>query len=322
MLFRSLIRNFELCSKFLDKPSETSFVVLSLDNFKSKTSFYLELFSLIRNSELRSKLLSFGKSKLKTSFYLLFRSLIRNFVLEINAFVMQLSLVILSAIAPVAVLLWYIIKKDSAQPEPAKWLIRAFCYGMLSVLLSLIFTAPATMLGASISSEQYTSVLYAFGDAFALAAVPEEVAKFTLLWLLLCKNPFFDENFDGIVYAVCVGMGFAGVENVMYLLGGLENGLWISIGVTRALFAVPGHFLFAVLMGYYYSIWHFNIDRSIKTGIMILAAPILAHGIYDGILFSLHMNAFFSAVGMIAFLYFFNKLRNVGKEKISRLMGG
>ena len=253
---------------------------------------------------------------------MLFRSLIRNFVLGINTFVMQLSLVILSAIAPVAVLLWYIIKKDSAQPEPAKWLIKAFWYGMLSVMLSLIFTAPAMMLGANVEAEQYSSVLYAFGDAFVLAAVPEEVAKFTLLWLLLRKNPYFDENFDGIVYAVCVGMGFAGVENVMYLLRGLENGSWVSIGVARALFAVPGHFLFAVLMGYYYSIWHFNIDRSIKTGIMVLAAPILAHGIYDGILFSLHMNAVFSAVGMIAFLYFFNRLRNVGKEKISRLMGG
>ena len=52
-----------LRSKFLDKPSETSFVVLSLNNSKSKTSFYLELYSLIRNSELRSKLLSLGKSK-------------------------------------------------------------------------------------------------------------------------------------------------------------------------------------------------------------------------------------------------------------------
>ena len=54
-----------LWSKFLDKPSETSFVVLALDNSKSKTSFYLELFSLIRNSEFRSKFLPLGKSKLK-----------------------------------------------------------------------------------------------------------------------------------------------------------------------------------------------------------------------------------------------------------------
>lgn len=233
---------------------------------------------------------------------------------------MQLSLVLLSAIAPVAVLLWYIIRKDNEQPEPAKWLIRAFCYGMFSVLLTLIFMLPAKMLGLFVESERYSSVLSAFGDAFLLAAIPEELAKFTMLWLLLRKNPYFDERFDGIVYAVCVGMGFAGVENVMYLLGGIGDGSWIGIGVGRALFAVPGHFLDAVLMGYYYSIWHFGISRSIKTRVMILAAPILAHGIYDGILFSMQVNGFVSGIGMIAFLYFFNRLKNIGKKKIFKLL--
>ena len=72
-------RNFDLAVQVLGQAKRKQiFVVLALDKSKSKTSFYLDLFSLIRNSELRSKLLPLGKSKLKTSFYLLFRSLIRN----------------------------------------------------------------------------------------------------------------------------------------------------------------------------------------------------------------------------------------------------
>ena len=141
-----------------------------------------------------------------------------------------------------------------------------------------------------------------------------------MLWLLLRKNPHFDERFDGIVYAVCVGMGFAGIENVMYLIGGLEDGSWIGVGIARALFSVPAHFLFAVLMGYYYSIYHFGIDQSTKTKVMILAAPIIAHGIYNGILMSIQIDESLAGLCMILFLWFFNKLKKRGKEKINSLI--
>lgn len=97
----------------------------------------------------------------------------------------------------------------------------------------------------------YSSIREAFADAFVLAAIPEKLAKLIMLWLLLRKNPHFDERFDGIVYAVCMGMGFAGIENVKYLIGGIENGTWIGTGIVRALFSVPAHFLFAVLIGFY-----------------------------------------------------------------------
>lgn len=100
--------------------------------------------------------------------------------------------------------------------------------------------------------ELSSTISGAFTDAFIMAAIPEELAKFVMLWLLLRNNPYFDEHFDGIVYAVCIGMGFAGFENVLYLFDNYES--WISVGIARAMFAVPGHFLTAVIMGYYYSL--------------------------------------------------------------------
>ena len=229
--------------------------------------------------------------------------------------------VLLSALAPVAVALWYIFKKDSAQPEPTKWLVKAFWYGVLSALLSFAFSTPlGAIFGLDLDAEVYPSVFDAFADAFLLAAIPEELAKLIMLWLLLRKNPHFDEKFDGIVYAVCIGMGFAGIENVMYLAGGIEDGSWISIGISRALFSIPAHFLFAVLMGYYYSIYYWDIDRSSKTRAMILIAPILAHGLYDGILFCINVDESFAVISLYLFLYFFNKLRKMGKERIENLM--
>lgn len=234
---------------------------------------------------------------------------------------MQLLLVFLSAIVPVAVALLYIYKKDSAQPEPPKWLAKAFWYGVLSALLSFVFSTPlGAIFGLDLNTEVYPSIIDAFADAFLLAAIPEELAKLIMLWLLLRKNPYFDEKFDGIVYAVCIGMGFAGIENVMYLFEGFEDGSWITIGISRALFSIPGHFFFAVLMGYYYSLYHFGIDRSIRVKVQILMLPILAHGIFDGILFCTQVNEGLAVIGLFLFLYFFNKLRKKGKERIDNLM--
>lgn len=233
---------------------------------------------------------------------------------------MELLIVLLAAIAPVLIALWYIFRKDKINPEPTKWLVKALWFGVLSALLSFAFSTPASFLfDMEVDAETYPSIFDAFADAFLLAAIPEELAKFIMLWLLLRKNPFFDEKFDGIVYAVCIGMGFAGIENVMYLFGGLDDNSWIGTGIARALFSIPGHFLFAVLMGYYYSLNHFHISRSIKTKAMILAAPIFAHGVFDGILFSMQVNEGLAVICMIAFLFFFNKLRKKGKERIDRL---
>ena len=234
---------------------------------------------------------------------------------------MQITLILISALTPVAVLLWYIYRKDKVQPEPAKWLLKAFGFGMLSAFFSFVFSVPASfLLGMEIDANTYSSISKAFADAFILAAIPEELAKLIMLWLLLRKNPHFDERFDGIVYAVCIGMGFAGIENVMYLIGGLEDGSWIGTGIVRALFAVPAHFLFAVLMGYYYSIYQFGIDRSAKIKVLVLAAPIIAHGIYDGILMSIQIDESLAGFCMILFLWFFNNLRKKGKERINSLI--
>lgn len=234
---------------------------------------------------------------------------------------MQLLLVILAAIAPVVAILYYIYRKDKQQPEPPKWLMKAFGYGVISVFIGTALSlAICALVGIGLDENTYTDISAAFADAFLSAAIPEEAAKLLMLWLLLRKNPYYDELFDGIVYAVFIGMGFAGVENIMYLAEGMADGSWVSTGIMRALLSVPGHALFAVLMGYYYSLYHFGIDRSAKVAIMIFVAPVLAHGIFDGILFSIQINEVLALVGIIIFIIFFNKLKKKGKEKINHLM--
>lgn len=222
----------------------------------------------------------------------------------------------LASVAPVAVLLFYIYRKDKEQPEPPKWLWKGFLYGIASVFVSLLVSLP---LNAILDlPETPKTIGQAVTDAFCLAAIPEEAAKLLMLWLLLRKNPYFDEYLDGVVYAVCVGMGFACFENILYVF---ENGL--GTAVMRAFTSVPGHFLNAVIMGYFYSLYHFAVRRNIWTMVLILIAPVIAHGIYDTICYSalplLEANELFAILIVVVFLYFMNKLRKYAQRSIAKL---
>lgn len=225
-------------------------------------------------------------------------------------------LVILAALAPVAVLLWQILRRDAANPEPPRMLAKAFLYGMISTAVTFVLLPFTEALG-DLTVLNDTALSVAFKQAFFSAALPEEGAKLLMLWLLLRNNPYFDERFDGIVYAVCVGMGFAAVENVLYLFSNYDS--WLSVGIVRALFAVPGHFFDAVIMGYYYSHYHFGTRRNPATKALILAAPVVAHGIYDGILFSYDIDDGVAVVALILFLIFFNRLKKTGRRLIDEL---
>lgn len=227
-----------------------------------------------------------------------------------------MHLLIIAALAPVAVLLWQILRRDAANPEPPRMLAKAFLYGMTSTAVTFVLLPFTEALG-DLTVLNDTALSVAFKQAFFSAALPEEGAKLLMLWLLLRNNPYFDERFDGIVYAVCVGMGFAAVENVLYLFSNYDS--WLSVGIARALFAVPGHFFDAVIMGYYYSHYHFGTRRNPSTKALILAAPVVAHGIYDGILFSYDIDDGVAMVALILFLIFFNRLKKTGRRLIDEL---
>lgn len=189
-------------------------------------------------------------------------------------------LVIITALIPAVILGWWIYQKDSLRPEPLNMLIKAFLYGVGSTFVTLVITQLLGIMGLFVYD--LGSFSGAVSTALFAAALPEEMAKLLMLWLLLRKNPYYDEYFDGIVYAACVGLGFAATENVLYLVQS-EN--WLGTGIVRGLTAVPAHFAIACAMGYFYSKRHFG-DSSTITAICVLAVPVLIHWVYDALAFS------------------------------------
>lgn len=226
---------------------------------------------------------------------------------------METFIILLTALLPIAILVYYIYHKDKKSPEPTGQLMNAFSLGVLSVPLSFCMSIPLGLVG--VYTSEATSILGCVRAAFFGAAIPEEIAKFVMLWLLLRKNPHFDEKMDGIVYAVCVSLGFAALENIMYLFTNAES--YVSVGVARAIFAVPGHFCFGILMGYYYSLAKFYPKTPKKNKALILVAPIIVHGLYDSILFIINVTPAISGILLIVFLVFCHKMWKYGSKSIA-----
>ncbi len=221
-------------------------------------------------------------------------------------------MILIAALLPVAVFLFYIFRKDDIIPEPPGQLIKAFLWGILSIPLSLCISLPLGALGFFVDTP--ATVWGSICVSFFGAAIPEEAAKLFILWLILRRNKYFDEHMDGIVYAVCVSLGFAAVENVMYLFGNYES--WLSVGITRALFSIPGHFCFGVLMGYYYSLARFYPKDKKRNKALVYLAPVLVHGIFDSILFTIEVLPWISGILTIVFLIFCHKMWKYSSNSI------
>ena len=221
---------------------------------------------------------------------------------------MNMLILFAAALLP-ALLLWRYVWKQDPQPEPTEWLRKA-------VLCGVGICFPVAILEGVIMSAFGGEATTLFGttvQAFFVAALPEESFKLLVLWLLLRRNPFFDEHYDGIVYAVCVGLGFAAVENVFYVISAEDE--WFTVALLRALLAVPGHYAFAVMMGYYYSLYHFT-DHSPRTAVCILLVPVVAHGIYDALALSGSVNPVVGGICFFVLIFFCVRMHKFARKKI------
>ena len=183
---------------------------------------------------------------------------------------------LLVSIAPIAIILFYIYYRDKYEKEPIPLLLKGLFSGMIIVFPILIVEQTVSSLLPIFFSGK---IGHAFGNAFLVAALCEEAFKLLAVYLLVWKNPNFNERFDGIVYAVFVSLGFALVENIMYVF---SNGM--STGFSRAFTAVPAHAMFGIMMGYYLGLAKFSSRKKKPMLLLAFLAPFFFHGVYDFIL--------------------------------------
>jgi RsiW-degrading membrane proteinase PrsW (M82 family) len=204
---------------------------------------------------------------------------------------MNTTSLIALAIAPALICAVYIFVRDKYEKEPIQLLLTG-------VLFGVILTAPIVQTENFITLFMPSGglLMEAFFTSYAVAAFAEEGLKYVVLFFLVWGNKNFNERFDGIVYGAFISLGFAGLENVLFVLNPTLGG--VGTGLTRALFAVPAHAIFGVTMGYYFAIMKFEPQRKAAYMFMALIVPWFIHGTYDFILLS---NMPYMMVALVAF---------------------
>jgi RsiW-degrading membrane proteinase PrsW (M82 family) len=190
---------------------------------------------------------------------------------------MMIAISVLSAIVPSLVLLAYFCSRD-VNPGPAKVILATFALGILIV-------APVAVLELTVFDDiQFLSnpLLIGLTKAFWGAAIPEELLKFVVVVFYCFRHKSFDEPMDGMVCGAVASLGFATMENILYMKTGDP-----MLALSRALTAVPCHAFLGAIMGFYVGRARFDSrsrGRLFATG---LGLVILLHGLYDFPLLSL-----------------------------------
>lgn len=177
----------------------------------------------------------------------------------------------LSAVVPSILLIWYFWARD-VDPEPGRVLWATFGLGVLSIFPVLMVELPLARLLHLVDDPFLQGTL----DGFLGAAAPEEAFKLLVLLAYCERHQAFDEPMDGIVYGAVASLGFATLENVLYVGSG-----GLGVAILRALTAVPGHAFYGAILGYYVGQAKFfpaRRRRLILTGFLLATAM---HGIYD-----------------------------------------
>jgi RsiW-degrading membrane proteinase PrsW (M82 family) len=175
------------------------------------------------------------------------------------------------SIAPVLTVAMYIYIRDKYEKEPVLSLIKALLTG---IFISLpIVLIEKSLIGFGSGLDGISAAAY---NGFAVASLTEEGFKYLAFILLFWRSRNFNEKFDGIVYAVFISLGFAAIENILYVQAG-----GYQVGILRAVTAVPAHALFGIVMGYHFSYARFYPDRRIKQLFLAFFIPFIWHGLYD-----------------------------------------
>ena len=223
-------------------------------------------------------------------------------------------ILIAAAVIPAIVLLRFVYKEDRLDKESPGLLLSLVIFGILSTFAAIVTEQIGeAILGILLpqSSTAYNVLLY-----FVVVALSEEGFKYLLLKKRTWYSSEFNCQFDGVVYAVFVALGFALWENISYVL---MYGL--GTAAVRAVTAVPGHACFGVFMGVWYGLAK-RLHGQGRDGasklcrVLALLLPALLHGCYDFIasIESVHYGWLFAAFVAILFVLAFILVRRQARH--------
>ncbi|PSP76170.1 PrsW family intramembrane metalloprotease [Halobacteriales archaeon QS_1_68_20] len=191
-----------------------------------------------------------------------------------------LVLVAFSAL-PALALAWYVRRADATRAEPLWLLVATFLLGVLFATFAAVLNTLVMPLFAGLGA-------LALPLFFLLVVGPvEETVKLLAVRLYAFRSSRFDAVVDGAVYGAFAGLGFATIENFIYItrIVGQSGELAIvgaggGIATVRAL-AGPGHVIYSAIAGYYLGLAKFNRRNRGPIVVKGLLIAVLVHAGYN-----------------------------------------
>jgi RsiW-degrading membrane proteinase PrsW (M82 family) len=181
-------------------------------------------------------------------------------------------MIVLLALAPALLILVWVDRQD-LHPEPRRVVWTTFLLGALAVAPVALVERCADTVFADL---RWSTLPHTFFTTLFGVALPEELARFAVLALYARRHRAFDEPMDGLVYGAAAALGFASVENVLYVFDGGAN-----TALMRGLLAVPGHAFDGMLMGALLSVGMIRPRAGGRSTALALLLPIACHTLYD-----------------------------------------
>ena len=139
---------------------------------------------------------------------------------------MTILLSFLCGIIPAVIWLMFWLREDKINPEPKKYILFSFLTGMLAALIVLGFQ---TIIIEHVESYTFLCVI--------LLASAEEIFKFIAAYMMALKREFMNEPIDAIIYMITIALGFAALENSLYIYDAVNtNGVLQGILVSNMRF--------------------------------------------------------------------------------------
>lgn len=210
-------------------------------------------------------------------------------------------ILILAAVIPAIVLIGKVYKADRLDKESPVLIRSLAILGIISTFFALI---SERLFGALLNSAGITDpVLYNAILYFGIVGFSEEASKYVLLKKRTWYEREFNCQFDAVVYATTVSLGFALWENITYVMM-----YGFSTALVRAVTAIPGHACFGVFMGLFYGQakrfdYLGNKKASKACRVLSVIVPALIHGSYDFIASMNSQNSAWYFLGFVAVLF-------------------
>ena len=182
--------------------------------------------------------------------------------------------VLLFALVPAILLVWFVLHTDRKDKEPKKNIIICLLSGILTISL-------ASYLEGLVAPYFSNNIILTY-----VWATIEELAKIAIFFLFIFDNKHYDDIYDGLVYMMLIALSFAGLENILYAFSESTISESISLALMRDLTTIPLHVICGIVIGFFISIGNFSKDKYQKYINFALAVIVSSfiHGTYNNLM--------------------------------------